>query len=263
MIHDNKLKKMLAEGKKPVGTYIKSYDPSTTEVACLSGFDFIIFDNEHTVMSKETMSGLLRATELYNVTGLIRVRENNAAMILQALDAGAYGIQVPNINTAQEVEQAVNRIYYTPKGLRGFANTTRAGGYGLMPIDEYIRKANEELFCICYCETKTAYENLDEILKVDGLDMVFIGPSDLSQAFGVLGNVTHPLVLNAMNDIVRRTKAAGKYAGTVASNGDAAAELYAKGVDMVVLSSDHGMMAAGAKDMLTRLRANITRAQSY
>ena len=257
MLGTNKLKKMLLEGKKPVGTYVKTFDPAITEVCSLVGYDCIIFDNEHTAMSKESMAPMLRAAELHGCTALVRVRENNASMILQALDAGAYGVQVPNIRTADEVKQAVHSIYYAPKGGRGFANTTRTAGYGIMPVQEYIQKANDELLCICYCETKEAYENLDEILKVEGLDMVFIGPSDLSQAFGVLGNVKHPTVIAAMDDIIARTKAAGKFVGTVAGNGADAAELYNKGVDLVILSSDHGMMAAGAKTMLGELKANL------
>lgn len=257
MLGTNKLKKMLLDGKKPIGTYIKTFDPAITEVCCLCGYDCVIFDNEHTAMSKESMAPMLRAAELYNCTALVRVRENNASMILQALDAGAYGVQVPNIRTAAEVKQAVSSIYYAPKGSRGFANTTRTGGYGLMPVNEYIQKVNDELLCICYCETKEAYENLDEILQVEGLDMLFIGPSDLSQALGVLGNVKHPKVLETVDDIIRRTKAAGKFVGTVAGNGAAAAELYNKGVDLVILSSDHGMLAEGAKVMISALKENL------
>lgn len=254
MIANNSLKQKLLSGNCVTGTYIKSCDPAITEILCLAGFDFVIFDNEHTAVSKESLSGLLRATELCGVTGLIRVRENNPSMILQALDAGAYGVQVPNIRTADEVRQAVASVYYAPKGSRGFANTTRTAGYGLMPVQEYIERANNELLCICYCETKEAYENLDEILCVDGLDMVFIGPSDLSQAFGVLGDVSNPLVTNAMDDIIARTRAAGKFVGTVAKDAAAADALFAKGVNMIVLSSDHGLMAAQAKKELNALK---------
>ncbi len=255
MLTKNKLKQMLIEGKKPIGTYIKSTDPAITEVCCICGLDFIIYDTEHTSMSKETMSGLLRATELYNTTGLIRIRENSTSMILQALDVGAYGVQIPNIRTADEVKKVVSSMYYAPKGIRGFANTTRAGGYGLMPVNDYIRNVERELLCICYCETKEAYECLDDILAIDGLDMIFIGPSDLSQAFGVLGQTKHPFVQNAIDDIVARTHKAGKWAGTVATDGDSTVALFNRGLDMIVMSSDHGMLASTAKKMLSIVRS--------
>lgn len=254
MIKKNTMKAKLMAGKKVLGTYVKSTDPAMIEVLCLSGLDCILLDNEHTAMSKETMASLLRTSELYDVTGIVRVRQNDASMILQALDAGAYGVQVPNLTSAEEVKQVVQRMYYTPKGSRGFANTTRTAGYGLMPVNEYIQKANDELLCICYCETKAAYDHLDEILAVEGLDMVFIGPSDLSQAFGVLGDTNNPKVLDAIQDIIERTKKAGLFVGTVASNPDRARELFEKGADLIVLSSDQGFMAQSAKQGVSALK---------
>lgn len=257
MLKTNRLKKILKEGGKPIGTYIKSTDSSIIEICSMVGFDFVIMDCEHTSFSKERMSALLMAAETNDVTALIRVRENNQPLILQALDAGAYGVQIPNIRTADEVKQAVQSIYYMPKGGRGFANTTRAGGYGLMQVKDYIAKTYDELMCICYCETREAYENLDEILTVDGLDMIFIGPSDLSQAYSHIGEVEHPEVLAIVDDIIQKAKKAGKWVGTVAGNGKKAAELYKKGVDMVVLSSDHGMLASGTKAMLNELKEEM------
>ena len=255
MIGHNRLKEKLARGETVIGTFMKSLDPAMAEITCAAGFDFVIIDNEHTAMSKETMVNLLRITELYDVTAIVRVRDDDQPMILQALDAGAYGVQVPNLRTVEDAEKAVKSIYYAPKGIRGFANTHRAGGYGSMDVQEYVARSAENLLFLGYCETREAFENLDEILKVDGLDVVFIGPSDLSQAFGVIGQVTHPTVVSAIDTIIDKTVKAGKVVGTVAGNGEAALKLQEKGVRLIVMSSDQGMMAASAKSMLNTFRA--------
>jgi 4-hydroxy-2-oxoheptanedioate aldolase len=254
MLKTNKLKQRLAQGETLIGTFVKSTDPAMTEVMCMSGLDFLILDNEHTAMNKETLVNLIRVTEIYDVPVIVRVRDNDTPQILQALDAGAYGVQVPNLRTAEDAKKAIRSIYYAPKGTRGFANTNRTAAYGLMDVKEYIRLASENLLFVGYCETLEAYENLDEILALDGLDIVFMGPSDLSQAFGVLGQVTHPLVLDAMDTIIRKTIRAGKVVGTVASDGIAAKKLMEKGVRFIVMSSDQGMAAASAKRMLGEFR---------
>jgi 4-hydroxy-2-oxoheptanedioate aldolase len=255
MLKTNKLKQKLARGEAVIGTFIKSTDPAVTEVLCISGMDFVILDNEHTAMCKETMVNLIRVTEIYDVPVIVRVRDNDTPQILQALDAGAYGVQVPNLRTAQDARKAIHSIYYAPKGTRGFANTNRTAAYGLMDVKEYIRLADENLLFVGYCETREAYENLDEILTLAGLDIVFMGPSDLSQAFGVLGQVTHPIVLDAIDTIIEKTLRAGKVVGTVASDGIAAKKLMDKGVRFIVMSSDLGMAAASAKRMLEEFRA--------
>ncbi len=170
--HENSVKKKLARGDAVIGTFIKSVDPAMTEIVCQAGFDFVIIDNEHTAMSKETMTNLVRASEIHHVPAIIRVRENDASQILQALDTGAYGVQVPNLRTADDARRVVSSVYYGPRGRRGFANTQRAGGYGMLDVNEYLRRAAENLMFIAYCETREAYENLDEILQVDGVDVV-------------------------------------------------------------------------------------------
>ncbi|MBP7402425.1 MAG: 2-dehydro-3-deoxyglucarate aldolase [Clostridia bacterium] len=251
----NPVKDKLAEGRTVIGTFIKSVDPAITELVCQAGMDFVILDNEHTAMSKETLVNLIRVTEIHGVPAIVRVRDDDTSQILQALDTGAYGVQVPNLRTAEDARKAVDAMYYAPKGKRGFANTQRAAGYGGMPVGEYLRRTSENLLFVGYCETREAYANLDSILDVDGLDIVFMGPSDLSQAFGVIGQVDHPLVRDAMDDIIVRTVRAGRVAGTVAADGAAARRLAERGVRFIVMSSDHGMVTASAKRMLADFRA--------
>lgn len=251
----NPVKQKLARGEAVIGTFIKSVDPAMTEIVCQSGFDFVILDNEHTAMNKETLVQLVRVAEIHGVPAIVRVRDDDTPQILQALDTGAYGVQVPNLRTAADARKAVDAMYYGPRGKRGFANTQRAAGYGMLEVGEYLRRVDENLLFVGYCETREAVENLDEILEVDGLDIVFMGPSDLSQAFGVIGQVNHPLVQDTMDRVIAKTQRAGRVAGTVASDGNAAKALIARGVRFIVMSSDHGMMAASARNMLAQFRS--------
>ncbi len=254
MIRENKVKKMLADGKCCVGTFIKSSDPAVTEVVCMSGFDFIVIDNEHTAMSKESMVNVIRAAELFEVTPIVRVRDFDQPQILQALDAGAMGVQVPNINTQEQAQHVVKSAKYKPEGYRGFAYSQRCAGYGIMNGAEYAQMSNANVMSICYCETLDAYNNLDEILKVNGIDVIFIGPNDLSQAFGVTADIKHEKVTTAIDIIIEKTLKAGKDVGIIAANGDEVNYWSEKGVKFIVMSADLSLISNSAKTYFNQIK---------
>ncbi len=254
MIMENTLKKELREGKKAVGTFIRINDPAIVEVIGMAGFDFIVIDNEHTAMSKESMINLIRAAELSGVTAVVRVRENSAAEILQALDAGALGVQVPQVDTYEEARAIVDRVKYAPIGARGFAASQRSAGYGTLGAKEYSELSNKNTMIVSYCETLKGYENLDEILTIDELDVIFIGPNDLSQAFGVIGETNHPKVLEAIDDIISKVRKAGKAVGIIAGNAEQAKMWFDKGAQFIALSSDLGMVSTLGKEYISKLK---------
>lgn len=257
MIRKNAMKQGLHSGKKYLGTFIKMGDPSVVELLKYSGFDCVIIDNEHSQMGKETMVNLVRVADLCAITPIVRVRENNRSMILQALDAGAHGIMVPETNTAEEVSLVISRTKYAPDGDRGYTASQRAAGYGNMNAAEYAVFANENTMTIAYCETKRAIENLDEMLKVPHLDMMWIGPMDVSQALGVTGNPNHPTVIEAINTIIAKCKAAGVPVGTIANSPEDAAKLFQQGVQLISLSSDQGMIQYAAKRFAGELKSTL------
>lgn len=254
MIMENTLKKELKEGKNAVGTFIRINDPAIVEVIGMAGFDFIVIDNEHTAMSKESMINLIRAAELSGVTAVVRVRENSAAEILQALDAGALGVQVPQVDTYEEARAIVDRVKYAPIGARGFASSQRSAGYGNLGAKEYSEISNRNTMIVSYCETLKGYENLDEILKIDELDVIFIGPNDLSQAFGVIGESNHPKVLEAIDVIISKVRKAGKAVGIIAGNAEQAKMWFDKGAQFIALSSDLGMVSTLGKEYTSKLK---------
>jgi len=259
MIRENVMKQGLHEGKKYLGTFIKMTDPSIIELLKYSGFDCVIIDNEHSQMNKESMANLVRTSDLCGITPVVRVRENSRSMILQGLDAGAYCIMVPETNTAEEVSLVISRTKYAPIGDRGYTASQRAAGYGNMDAAEYATFANENTMTIVYCETKLALDNLDEMLRVPHLDMMWIGPMDLTQALGVTGNPKHPVVVEAMDMIIRKSKEANIPVGTIASNVADAAMLYEQGVQLISLASDQAMIQIMAKQFRRELKGALDR----
>lgn len=255
MIRSNPLKTGLKAGSSYIGTFAKMTDASVVELFAFCGFDYFIVDNEHSQMSKESMLSLLRAADISGIIPIVRVRENSRAQILQALDAGALGIMVPETSTVAEVEHVMASALYAPEGLRGYTVSSRAAGYGTMDAADYARKANENVMTIVYCETVEAIDNLDVMLAVPYLDVLWMGPMDLSQALGVTGQPNHPKVVAAMDDIIARCKRAGVAVGTIAGDAATTKNLLQRGVQLIGLSSDQAMIMNAGKRFLKEVRA--------
>lgn len=253
MIRKNPLKQGLKEGKHYIGTFAKINDPCVVEIFSMIGFDFFIIDNEHTHMSKESMLQLLRTSDISGIIPIVRIRQNNRSMILQALDAGGLGIMVPETSTKAEVQEMVDNAYYYPIGNRGFSPSHRAAGYGFMNGTEYAKMANENVLTIAYCETAEGLKNLDDMLAVPNLDVMWIGPMDLSQALGVIGDSKHPKVQAAIDEIIAKCKAAHVAVGTIASNAEDAQQLIDRGIQFIGLSSDQAMIAYAGKQFMKEL----------
>ena len=254
MIRHNTIKDGLKRGENYIGTFLKTTDPAVVEVLALSGFDFIIIDNEHTIMNQETLANLIRAADATQMLPTVRIRDGSDSLIRQVLDTGAMGIQIPMVNNAGEARAVVSSVKYAPVGTRGFAASQRSAAYGFINAKEYAELSNANTMVVCYCETMEAIKNLRDISTVDGLDIVFIGPYDLSQALGVIGEPNHPKVLAAMDDIIKTVRAAGKAVGTIASDAEQAMDLMAKGVQYICLSSDLAMIAALGKTFMGKIK---------
>ena len=254
MVRFNQIKDGLKKGKNYIGTFVKITDPAVVEVLALSGYDFIIIDNEHTVMDQETLANMIRASDASNILPTVRVRDGSDSLIRQVLDTGAMGIQVPVINTASEARAVVSSVKYAPQGTRGFAASQRSASYGFMNAKEYSELSNAETMVTVYCETLEAMDNVEDIAEVEGVDVVFIGPFDLSQALGVIGEVKHPRVLSAIDDIIGKVRAKGKAVGTIASDAEEAMSLISKGVQYICLSSDLSMIAGLSKIFFNNIK---------
>lgn len=208
----NRLKKTLREGGAAIGTFVTGESPDMVEIIALGGFDFIIIDTEHGPLSVETVKNLARAAEYRGITPVTRVTENTATQILRVLDVGSHGVQIPQVNTAGDAEKAVEASKYFPLGNRGMA-LARAADYGNVNALDYFANANEETLVVVHCESKECYENLEEIAKVPGVDVIFLGPFDMSQSLGIPGQIDHPKIQEISEKVVALSQKYGKAAG--------------------------------------------------
>lgn len=253
-MRENLLKKKIKNGESAIGTFVKLTDPAVPELLALAGFDFFVLDTEHVAVDREQLTNIVRAADAAGITPLVRVRENQQVEILQNLDLGYAGVQVPNVDTAQEARDLVSYVKYTPLGVRGLSPSVRACGYGTCGVQEYIDAANDNTLIVSHCETRTCVENLDEVLEVEGVDVIFIGPMDLSQSYGVPGRTGDPEVQTAIQTIISKTLASGKAVGTVAATPEAVRKLIGQGVQYILIASDQGMIVKWGKSAVDAIR---------
>jgi 4-hydroxy-2-oxoheptanedioate aldolase len=212
----NPLKVKLRSGQAMVGAFCNLPSPATVEMLGIMGYDFAIIDAEHGPIDVEACEHMIRAADASDIVPVIRVAVNLPQNILRYLDAGALGVQIPMVNTREETERVVASTKYPPEGKRGLA-ATRASGYGVgMGLPEYARMANEETLVVVQVETREALANVEEIAAVNLVDVVFLGPTDLSAALGHPGQATHPEVMTAIERAGNTILGAGKAAGTIA-----------------------------------------------
>jgi len=249
----NNLKKALEEGKTVSGPFLKFTDPAAVEVMGFAGFDFVIIDEEHGPISMQSAQNMIRAAESVNITPVIRVGSNDEALILRALDIGAQGIEIPQINKKSDAIQAVKSVKYSPQGERGMCRYVRAANYSSMDKFKYFKCANRETMIIAHIEGIEGIKNLDEILSVQGIDVIFIGPYDLSQSLGIPGEVNHPLVIEKMQEVVSKCKEKNVAVGTFADDIKTAKSWISLGVQYMAFSVDVGILYETSKNIVDHL----------
>jgi 4-hydroxy-2-oxoheptanedioate aldolase len=250
----NELKLKIERGETVLGPFMNCCDPSFIEIVGLSGFDFAIVDMEHGPLSVETAVNLCRAGQRAGLDPIVRVRKNDAPQIQRALDIGSAGVQVPQIETRGQAEAVVRAAKYAPLGMRGISLYTRAGDYTVNGLAGITDQLNEEQLVIIHIEGVRGLENLDDIVTVPHIDIIFLGPYDLSQSFGIPGQVNDPRVVNGMKDAVVKIRAAGKAAGTFAGDTDTAKRWIDLGVQYMSLGVDVGMFADACRSTLDQFK---------
>lgn len=248
-----KVKSALEADRFVIGSFVTIGAPALAEVMGLAGFDFLVIDAEHGPLSIETAENLVRAAELAGTAPLVRVAENNPAAITRALDIGAHGVQVPHITTADQARRAVQAAKYYPGGSRGVA-MMRSAQYSAVQPSTYFARANAETMVVLQCETAAAVENLPEILEVEGIDVIFVGPYDLSQSLGTPGQVNKPEVQDMIGRALDTIIASGVAAGTVALSPAHARLLIQKGVRYLTLGADYLLLLDRCRNDLIEAR---------
>jgi 4-hydroxy-2-oxoheptanedioate aldolase len=216
----NVLKQKLAAGETVIGSIVYIPSARLAEIVSMIGFEFVVIDMEHGPIDIGVAEDMVRAAELQGATPIVRITHNSPHLMLRALDIGAQGVHVPDVNTVEDARLAVASSKYGPAGHRGLAGV-RAADYGLkQPLGAYAPVANRETMVIAHIESEQSVRNLDALLEVDGIDVYYIGPEDISNSLGIPGQSKDPRVVTLVEDGIRRIAGRGKIAGC--TGGDAA-----------------------------------------
>ena len=237
-----------------LGIFMKSGDPAFVEAVGYAGIDFVILDMEHGPASIESMQNNIRAAEISGTLPIIRIDELTEHTISKALDIGALGIQVPQITSAEQVREVVKAAKFYPQGERGVCRFVRAANYSAMPKTRYFTEANDNIIII-QLEGREAIENIDSILEVEGIDIIFIGPYDLSQSLGVPGDTTNPVVIKSMTEIVNKAKANNIYVGTFTDSFETMKLWKEAGVNYVSYSVDVGIFYESCSSLASQFKS--------
>lgn len=250
----NRLRDKITEGATVYGIFVMMSEPAVSEILGFAGFDYCIIDTEHAPGGILDVQQQLRAAEIGGLTPLVRVTKNEESLILRTLDAGAGGIVVPQVNTAGEAAAAVRAARYAPAGSRGIAGVVRAAQYGFVPLAEYIDGVNSETLVLTQVEHIDAVRNLDEILAVEGLDGIFIGPTDLSQSMGLTGQFGHPELRQTIETVIKKGVAAGKIVGMFCLNAEDAKHWREAGANLICIGTDSMLFAAAVRELIDKLK---------
>jgi len=250
----NKFKQALLEKKITLGAWMQIGHCAVAEIFARAGFDWICVDLEHGAIDLETMTNIFRTIERYDSVPVARLPLNDPVWIHRSLDAGAKGLIIPMVKTAQEAENAVREAKYPPRGLRGFGYS-RANGHGV-DFDAYIQNANEEIAMVMQIEHKDAIANLEGIVNVDGVDGLFIGPLDLSGSMGITGQMEHPDMVAALDQYRHIAAKANKSFGMhiVRPNEKSIKSTVAQGYTMIALGLDNVFLDESSKLALKAAR---------
>lgn len=222
------------------------------EICSDSGFDWLLLDTEHSPNEIPDLLSQLQAIEKGTATPIIRPAWNDAVLIKRCLDIGAQTLLVPYVQSVEEAKAAVAATRYPPQGIRGVSVAARASRYGRVP--GYLTKANEEICVLVQVETRQSLDAIEAIAKVEGVDGVFIGPSDLAASLGHLGNPQHADVQAAMKDAVERLTKVGKPAGILTGSEDEARRYIDWGYLFVAVGSDVGLLAKSADTLAKKFK---------
>ncbi|MGE7468139.1 4-hydroxy-2-oxoheptanedioate aldolase [Bosea sp. NPDC003192] len=242
---ENRFKRALREGRQQIGLWCSLPGSYAAEAVAGSGYDWLLFDTEHSPGDPLTVLGQLQAVAPYDVSAVVRPASNDTVLIKRFLDLGAQTLLIPYVQNAEEARAAIAAIRYAPEGVRGVSGLTRATRFGR--VAGYARKAAEELCLLVQVETGEALDRLEEIASVEGVDGVFIGPADLAASLGHVGEPGHPEVIAAVEDAIRRIQTIGKPAGILTPDTAFARRCIEIGTLFTAVAIDVGILARGTE----------------
>jgi 4-hydroxy-2-oxoheptanedioate aldolase len=251
-------KQQLKKGKTSTGTFISLGSSIVTEIIGRAGFDFVIFDLEHGSGNERDILGQLQALEPGTAASIVRVESHERLRVSRILDLGAEGIMFPRLRNVIEVKSAIQTLYYPPFGSRGMAKMVRASNFSIN-FDDYYNNQKSNIIGIVQIETEEILECLDEVAAIEGVDVLFVGPMDLSMALGIFGHFDHPAYRNAITSTAKAAKKAGKICGVLLTNPDQLNMYYELGYRFFTSGADSGFINTGARNTLKTLNEIIAK----
>jgi len=250
----NHVKQKLQTGEVVIGPFMNCAYPAFIEICGHAGFDFAVIDMEHGALHTLAAEDLCRAADCVGLDAIVRVRKNDPPQIQRALDIGSAGVQVPQIETKTEAEAVIRSAKYYPLGSRGLSLNTRAGMYTAAGT-EIIDKLNAESLVVVHVEGKRGVDNIEEIVSVPHIDVVFLGPYDLSQSLGIPGQVNDTRVVELMKQCVTKIRNAHKAVGTFADNPEMAKLWIDAGVQYIALGVDVAIFLRACQALVKAVRS--------
>jgi 4-hydroxy-2-oxoheptanedioate aldolase len=243
--------RIVGSDRPQVGMWVSSGSPLVAEICAGAGLDWLLIDGEHSPIGLETITALLQAVAPYPVTPLVRAPSGDAVLLKQLLDLGAQNVLVPMVDTAEQARAVVRAVRYPPRGVRGVGSAL-ARGARWNRVEGYTQDADRYVSLFVQVESATGVANAAAIAAVDGVDGVFVGPSDLAASMGMLGQQTHPDVTAAVLKAFEAVRAAGKPVGVNAFDPPVAKAYLDAGASFVLVGADVAMLARGSEALADR-----------
>lgn len=249
----NRFKAALREGRQQLGLWCTLPGGYVAEAVAGSGFDWLLFDTEHSPTDPVTVLQPLQAVAPYPVSAVVRPASNDPVLIKRLLDVGVQSLLIPYVQSPEQAQAAVAATRYAPAGIRGVASLTRATRFGR--IAGYAKRAHEELAVVVQVETRAALDALEDIAAVDGVDGVFVGPADLAASLGFPGEPGHEEVKRTVEEALRRIRACGKPAGVLTTDAAFAQRCIELGATFVAVGVDVGVLARATEALARQFRS--------
>lgn len=252
---ENRFKRALAARQQQIGLWSSLASAMSVELLAGAGFDWLVLDMEHAPNELPMVGGQLQAMAAFATHPVVRPPWNDMVMIKRLLDIGVQTLLIPYVETETQARDAVAFTRYPPDGVRGYASSPRASGYGR--IADYTKHCASELCVLVQVESRLGLDNLERIAAVEGIDGVFIGPGDLAAALGHTGEIGHPEVQATIEDTIRRIVATGKPAGILTPNETFARRYIELGSSFTAVGSDIGILGRGADQLAARFKPSL------
>lgn len=261
IITENSLKLRLKNDQPVIGTWSIISSPIVVEILALSGFDFLILDMEHGIYDQTALDACIRACEAADCAPIVRVPGVDPSAAQWALDMGAHGIVVPQVGNATSASMAIKMTKFAPNGTRGYNPFTRVAGYAAPGNNQVGKLRNDFGLTSVIVENQTALNELDAILAIQDLDMVYVGVYDLSIALGHEGDTKHPVVCQVLDQTVARVRSAGKIAGLMVRSKEDVAKATKLGARFLVYSVDTSILLEAGKDAVAAFTQGVADAR--